>query len=85
MAAKHPNFKVHYIIDRAPATGMWKGSEGHVTAELLGKHLPSPLEETNTVILVCGYVQGLAWVARALALLDVSTPGSQSSRCRLCC
>jgi len=50
LAAKHDNFKVHYVLDKAPAG--WKGSEGYVTRELVQRWLPKPAPDT--MVMVCG-------------------------------
>ncbi|PSC72155.1 NADH-cytochrome b5 reductase [Micractinium conductrix] len=51
LAKQHPNFKVHYIVDKAESTN-WKGSTGYITKELLKEQMPPPAE--GSLILVCG-------------------------------
>ncbi|ODQ68281.1 NADH-cytochrome b5 reductase 1, partial [Nadsonia fulvescens var. elongata DSM 6958] len=50
LAAKYPNFKVHYILS-APSAN-WEGSTGFITEDLIKEHLPAP--STHTRILICG-------------------------------
>lgn len=53
LAASHPNFSVHYIVDKAPpAKASWTGGVGYVTAEMLKEHMPGPSEDV--LLCVCG-------------------------------
>ena len=40
LAKKHPNLKVHYVLEKAPKD--WKGSIGYVTEDVIKKHIPAP-------------------------------------------
>jgi len=51
LAARHPNFKIHYIIDKKSSSS-WKGSEGYVNADLIKKYMPPPSDDN--LVLVCG-------------------------------
>lgn len=52
-AAKHPNFKVFFVVDKAsPGSDGWKGGVGFVTADMLRKALPPPSDDS--LVLVCG-------------------------------
>ena len=50
LAQTHPNFKVHYVLEKPPAK--WEGSHGYVTADIVKKHLPGP--SSDILIMVCG-------------------------------
>lgn len=50
LAAKHDNFNVHYIVDKADKS--WKGSVGYITKDLLKSKLPAPSDKS--LVLVCG-------------------------------
>jgi cytochrome-b5 reductase len=50
LAARHPNFQVHYVLQQAPPN--WTGSTGFVTKELLRSKLPPP--GPDACIFVCG-------------------------------
>ncbi|XP_068653215.1 NADH-cytochrome b5 reductase-like protein [Aristolochia californica] len=50
LAAKHPNFKVHYTVDNPSKN--WKGGAGYISKDMALKGLPGPSEDT--LILVCG-------------------------------
>lgn len=50
MVAAHPNFHVHYLLDKPSKD--WKGDSGYVTKELAKKYLPPP--SNDNLILVCG-------------------------------
>lgn len=52
LASRHPNFKIHYIVDKKSSSSSWKGSEGYVTADLIKKHMPAPSDDN--LVLVCG-------------------------------
>lgn len=49
-AEKHPRFDVNYTVDRAEPG--WKGYTGHITEEMIKKHMPAPGRDMK--ILVCG-------------------------------
>jgi len=49
-AAKHRNFKVHYVLERPPPD--WKGSRGYVSADTIKRVMPPP--GNDTLIYVCG-------------------------------
>ena len=50
IAAKHPNIKVYYVLDKPPR--FWRGGAGFVTADLLKAQLPPP--GPATAVYVCG-------------------------------
>ena len=53
IAAAHPNFKVHYTVDRVPeGSGPWGQSVGFVTPAMVAAHLPQPGPDTQ--LLLCG-------------------------------
>lgn len=52
LAEKYPNFKVHYVLNEAPASGNWDGSLGFVTEDIIKTHLPAP--DADTKIFICG-------------------------------
>lgn len=62
IAKDHPNFDVHYTVDRLadPKSG-YSGDVGLVTAGLIKKYLPRPSDDS--MILVCGPPQMVAAVA----------------------
>jgi len=47
---RHPNFKVHYVVDKASPG--WTGGTGYVNLDMVKQYLPAP--NTNSVIFVCG-------------------------------
>lgn len=49
-AAKHKNFKVHYVLEKAPKD--WSGSVGYVSKDIIQKHIPAP--SNDNLVLVCG-------------------------------
>lgn len=49
-AAKHKNFKVHYVLEKPPKG--WKGSVGYVSKDDIKKYMPAPSDDN--LILVCG-------------------------------
>lgn len=58
LAATHPNFKVLYTVDEAPAASSegpaWAGRVGFVSADVVASFLPPPRDERTPHILVCG-------------------------------
>lgn len=48
---RHPNFKVHYVVDKATSAN-WNGGTGYVSVDMIKRYLPSP--NTNSMVLVCG-------------------------------
>lgn len=50
LVAKHPNIKVHYVLDKPPM--FWRGGSGFITADMLKAHLPAPGPES--MVFVCG-------------------------------
>ncbi len=57
LAAKDPNFSVHYTVDTASLElyskeNKWTGSIGFVNGEMIKAHLPQPSEDN--VVLLCG-------------------------------
>lgn len=55
MAKAHPNFHVHYVVDKVPNPirgAFWGGSVGYVTEDVVAKHCPPPADDH--LILVCG-------------------------------
>lgn len=54
LAKAYPNrFKLHYTVDRPPASG-WKYSTGFVNEEMLEKTMPPVSADGSTQILMCG-------------------------------
>jgi len=51
LTAKHKNFKVHYVLEKAPKN--WKGSVGYVSKQTVSDVLPSP-DAKDFLIMVCG-------------------------------
>lgn len=49
-ASKHPNFKVHYVLEKPPAG--WTGSTGYITKDVLQKYMPAP--SSDSLVMVCG-------------------------------
>lgn len=52
LAAKHPNFKVYYLIDKVGSSSKWTQGVGYVTASLLAKTMPPPSDDS--LVMVCG-------------------------------
>lgn len=52
LAAKDPNFKVTYTVDKAGLLSFWKGEKGFVDAPMLSRTLPPPSDDVT--VLVCG-------------------------------
>lgn len=54
LAAKHPNFKVHYVVEKTGTLNglFWSGSTGYVTEDIIKKHCPGPSDDN--LVLVCG-------------------------------
>ncbi|KAH7289887.1 hypothetical protein KP509_30G022700 [Ceratopteris richardii] len=50
LAAKNPNFKVYYTVDKP--TSDWNGGSGYITKDMVLKGMPTPSDDT--LILVCG-------------------------------
>ncbi|KAI5058239.1 hypothetical protein GOP47_0026409 [Adiantum capillus-veneris] len=50
LAAKNPNFKVYYVVDKPSSN--WNGGSGYITKDMVLKGMPAPSEDT--LILVCG-------------------------------
>lgn len=50
LAAKHPNFKVYYVVDKPSSN--WRGGAGYITKDMVLKGMPAPSDDT--LILVCG-------------------------------
>ncbi|XP_063072082.1 NADH-cytochrome b5 reductase 3 [Engraulis encrasicolus] len=49
--ARHPDrFKLWYTVDRAPED--WEYSQGFISAEMMGQHLPPPADDC--MVLMCG-------------------------------
>lgn len=51
LVAKHPNFTVHYVVDK-PTGWFWTGGVGYITKDMVTKHLPAP--SSDSMIMVCG-------------------------------
>jgi len=51
LAAKHSNFKVHYVLEKPPADG-WNGSTGYCNEEIIKQYLPPPSD--HHAVYVCG-------------------------------
>lgn len=49
-AAKHKNFKVHYVLEKPPKD--WEGSVGYVSKEVIQKYIPAPSDDN--LVMVCG-------------------------------
>ncbi len=45
---------VRYTVDRAPE--VWAYSAGHINDKMIAEHLPSPTDDGNPLILMCGCV-----------------------------
>lgn len=50
LAISQPNFKVHYVVDKADKG--WKGGVGYVSSDMLKKCMPAPSDDS--LVLVCG-------------------------------
>ncbi|RUS35493.1 armadillo-type protein [Jimgerdemannia flammicorona] len=50
LAAKHDNFKVHYVLNNPPEG--WTGGVGFVTKDIIDEHCPKPADGVK--ILLCG-------------------------------
>jgi len=50
LAKKHPNFEVHYVL--SSPKNAWKGHTGHITSDIVKKHIPGPSEDV--LVFVCG-------------------------------
>lgn len=53
LAAKHQNFSVYYLVDKAAEKENWKGGVGYVTPDMLKAHLPAASAK-DSLVLVCG-------------------------------
>ncbi|KAF9409096.1 NADH-cytochrome b5 reductase, partial [Podila epigama] len=51
LAATHPQFKVHYVVNK-PSSPAWTGGLGHVNVETIQTHLPKPSPDVK--LLLCG-------------------------------
>lgn len=53
LAAQHPNFRVHYVVDKPDMFGMfWKGGVGYITKDMLAEKMPKP--SADSLVVVCG-------------------------------
>ncbi|KAF9190351.1 NADH-cytochrome b5 reductase [Haplosporangium sp. Z 27] len=50
LAAKHPQFKVYYVLNTPPEG--WTGGVGFVNAEMIKEHIPAPAGDIK--VLLCG-------------------------------
>ena len=50
LSKKHPQFKVHYVLNSPPAG--WTGGVGFVNAEMIKAHMPAPASDIK--VLLCG-------------------------------
>ncbi|KAG0010082.1 NADH-cytochrome b5 reductase [Entomortierella chlamydospora] len=50
LSAKHPQFKVHYVLNNPPEG--WTGGVGFVNAEMIKEHIPAPSGDIK--VLLCG-------------------------------
>ncbi|KAF9905841.1 NADH-cytochrome b5 reductase [Linnemannia zychae] len=50
LAKKHPQFKVHYVLNNAPEG--WTGGVGFVNADMIKEHMPAPASDIK--VLLCG-------------------------------
>lgn len=48
---RHPNFKVHYVVDK-PKSSTWNGGSGYINSDMVKSYLPGP--NTNSMIFICG-------------------------------
>jgi len=53
VAKSRGRFTVHYCVDKAGITDLWRGLRGHVTPEMVKAHLPVA-DGANNIIMVCG-------------------------------
>lgn len=44
LTKKHPNFKVHYVLEKPPKD--WKGSVGYVSEDVVKKYMPTPSSDS---------------------------------------
>jgi len=51
LAAKHSNFKVHYLVDKQPDAS-WHGGVGFITKDILQNRMPAPSDDNK--VFVCG-------------------------------
>ncbi|OAQ31672.1 NADH-cytochrome b5 reductase 1 [Linnemannia elongata AG-77] len=50
LSQKHPQFKVHYVLNNAPEG--WTGGVGFVNADMIKEHMPAPASDIK--VLLCG-------------------------------
>ncbi|KAG9320447.1 hypothetical protein KVV02_003135 [Mortierella alpina] len=50
LSQKHPQFKVHYVLNTAPEG--WTGGVGFVNADMIKEHMPAPAADIK--VLLCG-------------------------------
>jgi cytochrome-b5 reductase len=50
-AAKHDQFKVHYVLSNPPQG--WKGEKGRINKQMVENYLPAPAG-MDTKVLICG-------------------------------
>ncbi|KAG0228223.1 NADH-cytochrome b5 reductase 1 [Mortierella sp. GBAus27b] len=50
LAKKHPQFKVHYVLNNPPEG--WTGSVGFVSSDMIKEHMPQPASDIK--VLLCG-------------------------------
>lgn len=53
-AAEHSRLSLTHVLSHEPEDSDWKGERGHMTKELLVKHLPSPDLGDDVIVFVCG-------------------------------
>jgi cytochrome-b5 reductase len=68
LAAKHNNFKVHYVLNNPPDD--WKGGVGFVTADMIKEYCPAYAEDAK--ILLCGPPPMIS--AMTKAVVDLGWP-----------
>lgn len=49
LASKHKNFKVYYVVDKAPSFG-WSGGKGFITEDMITTHMPPPAEDNLVLV-----------------------------------
>ena len=56
MAAKNPNFRVHYTVDKKGSAVSYDGSVGYITDEMIKENIPAPngADNDSVVVFVCG-------------------------------
>jgi cytochrome-b5 reductase len=51
LAKKHSNFKVFYVVDKAPLGGvLFRGATGYITQDILSKQVAGPSEDCMILV-----------------------------------